>query len=352
LFIRILIAGLILIFVSCQAPHDNPFDPNSPAYVPDSAPELIEDLTLDSLVNLQCRFVWTSPEDADDYKLYSGLPDWNGVDPVGAELYTGEIPGVKPAGTLQSIWVNLPPGQSRAWALFSVSEKGLMSKGSNPVVIAAPPRDRQSDIDVSVKSIHHASWTLPYYVLEIEAAINDSDGIDRVWVEFNDLELGILLPEEDSLYCSGSFEDAYLSRFNLEIEDFIGHQLVIYVLDKARFVHTSSPFILIRNISDLPSVISPVDTTLETTQPHLVWNEYESYFDFTYKVEILHIQEGSTEGNSIYLVEDIPSDSTSHQVTTPLTIEPQFLVWTVSVVDEFGNEARSLTNRFWISGNE
>jgi len=345
------ISSLILVMMlsACQAPHDNPFDPKSDAYVPESAPERIDDLVLDSLVDLRCRLIWTAPRGAYDYALYSGLPGWDGSDLSGGELYNGELPGVKPTGTQQSAWIDLPPGETRAWVLFSISESGLISEGSNAIVIAVPVRDRPAVMSVGARSIHRASWgSLPYLALEIEAAINDSDGVDRVWVKRDTFEIGNLQPTGENHIWLGHFPEPTLN--GLRIADLVGYPMTLYHLDSARFVSASDQFFLLRVINWTPEVISPDnDVVLDTTQPRLEWEPFGADFNFTYKVEILHVPEGASEGNRIYLAEGISSDSTSHMVGTPLTSEPQYLVWTATAVDEFGDEACSLTARFRIS---
>ena len=57
--VHLSIPVLMLLPVSCQAPRDNPFDPASPAHVPEGPPERINDLVLDDLIGLQCKLVWT-----------------------------------------------------------------------------------------------------------------------------------------------------------------------------------------------------------------------------------------------------------------------------------------------------
>ncbi len=343
---------LIMLLTACQAPHDNPFDPQSKAYIPDSPPDHINDLTLDSLVDLRCRLTWTAPGGARLYALYSGLPGWDGSDTTGGEPYNGELPGVKPAGTEQSVWIELPPAETRAWVLFSISESGLMSGGSNAVVIAAPARNRPAEVSVGARSIHQASWgSLPYLALEIRASISDPDGVDRVWVKCDTMELGTLQSTGDTMTWLGHFPEAGLN--GLRIADLVGYPLTLYHLDNAHFVAASDPFYLIRVIDDMPEVIAPDnDVVLYTTQPQLEWEPFGADFRFTYKIEILHVPDGTSEGNRVYLAEDIPSDSTVHTVNSPLTTEPQYLVWTVAAVDEFGDEARSLTARFRISGED
>lgn len=350
--VHLSIPVLMLLPVSCQAPRDNPFDPASPAYVPEGPPERINDLVLDDLIGLQCKLVWTSPERAVRYELYSGTSDWDGITLAEADKYQGELPGVTPAGTLQSVWINLSPGQKRRWALFSYSESGIMSEPSNPVMINAPERDRPAEINISFRSVHRASWeSLPYMALEIDATINDSDGVVQVWLEHSSVAIGFLQSTGDNINWFGRFTESQLP--GLGLGDLVGHPLVLVHRDNARFESETEPFYIIRVIYDTPQVDFPDnDTLLYTDQPCLGWIPFEAEYNFTYSIEVLHIPEGASVGTIIYTAEGIPSNSTSHLVTTALTSEPQFLVWTVAVIDEFNNEARSKTARFRIDGDE
>ena len=347
-YLLILLSGLV--FVSCQAPHDNPFDPESPTYQPEQPPERIVDLSLDSLVGLQCKLTWTSPQNADKYMLFSGLSGWNGGDTTGAELYPDDMPGVKATGEKQYMWINLPPGETRAWIMYSVSEEDLLSKGSNPVVIAAPMRDKVAEVFTAANSIHHASWgSIPYFALEIDVTVNDSDGVERVWVEFGEMEIGSL-QRVNNLNWNGHFPESNLNGYRLG--EFIGYPFTLHHLDSAHFVSVSESFYLARVIYDAPIIVSPDNyELLQSDLPLLEWESYEADFSYSYKVEIWHLPEEASEGVLVYQVENISSEFTIHQVDEPLSSEPQYLFWTITIVDEFGNEARSLTASFRISDN-
>jgi len=216
------------------------------------------------------------------------------------------------------------------------------------------PVDTDEDsalVVVSAHSINYASYgPLPTYALDIQAVIIDSIGVDHVWARLDTLELGTLYAGNNNQTWFRRFEEAQLPCRGMG--DLIGHPMTLYYLDDNGRASDGIEFSLYRVIYDVPQAQFPVnDSLLTTTQPRLEWYPYGADYFFSYTVEILHIAEGSTEGTSVYRFSKIPLDSSAHSVSDPLTTQPGFFVWTVTVVDEFGNEARSLTARFRITDN-
>ena len=340
-----------LILTACDAPRDNPFDPRGPGYQ-SSQPERIVDLSLDTLAGIRCLLSWSAPAGADDYRLYSSrsISGWDGRSIEGAELYQGELPGVKPAGTRQTAWIDLPPNQTRAWAIFTISEAGLLSEGSNVLVIPAPPRDRPAVEAAHASSLYLASWaSLPWFGLELTASIADSDGVDSVWVCLEDQNVAELLSMGDGLHWRNQIHESHLPGGLLG--NLVGHPLTLHHLDGAGFTTSGEPFRLARVIYVEPEVDSPFSDTLDTRQPRLQWERYITDFNFTYAIEIVHVSESSFR-TVVYRDSLINPDSTGHQVTIRLPDQPELLYWTVSVVDDFGDLARSREAVFWVSDGE
>lgn len=345
----LLLAGSI---ISCNAPRYNPLDPAGSNYNPADSPEKINDLSYDSLLNSRCRLRWTSPEGAYEYLLYSGLPEWDGNITGAAQKYTGELPGVKPPGTPQYAWISLPPGETRGWSLISKSREGLFSEGSNVAIINAPRPDNPADVSVSAFSIHKRSWTsFDYYAIAVEATIIDPDTVDLVWVRADTLNIGSPLnriPGSNSWY--GEFQDTDLADERLGT--LIGVPLSLHHLDKAGFHCVTEPFNIARIIYDAPVIVSPdVDELVDTLSPVLTWENFSADYDFTYSLEIIHVTQASGD-TLIYRKEGLSPQLTTHYVETPLTAEREFLVWTISVVDNFGDISTSYEARFRIETDE
>jgi hypothetical protein len=212
--------------------------------------------------------------------------------------------------------------------------------------------DTTFTVEVTVRSINYDSYgPLAVHALDIEAVIIDSNGVDHVWVRLDTIEIGTLQPKFDSHTWYRRIDEIQLP--NNGLGDLIGHPLTLFYVNDNGRVNDGVQFQLYRVLYDVPQTLFPDnDTLLTTNQPELIWEPYDADFSFTYSVNILHIAEGSTEGILVYSFDEIPMDSTSHKVQNVLTDAPSFLVWTVTVVDEFGNEARSLTANFRIYRNE
>jgi len=348
-FVRLSLGfGLLVWGLGCQAPHDNPLDPQSPAYRPPQPPSAVTDLRMDSLSGAMAYLVWSAPQGAFEYRLYSGAPGWNGRSLSEAVEYTGELPGVKPAGQRQSQWIDVPRFVARRWALFSLSETGLMSGTSNLVLIEPQVDDRIGTIEAWANSFHQAEWEgLDYYELQLNALIDDPDGVDSVWVIIADTMQCKLLLDQDELLYNLQIPQSQLPGRSLE--RLIGYPIWLYYRDRARFLASSQPFYLIRVIYIPPETIYPAYTdTLVPNPPQLIWQPYYADFKFTYAVEIVHVSSNFTY-TLWFRREGISADSTSLNVGNALPTYPLFLYWTVSVVDEFDNRAASLQARFQVS---
>ena len=339
---------LLCIYSGCSAPRENPFDPNSSNYVDPVPPSRITDLSSDSLTATGVRLTWSSPSNFQQYKLYFGDIDWDGTEITLATEYRGSLPGVKPAGTIEESWINLISGESHAWSLFSISEDSLLSEGSNVIQIQAPIRDKPTEFEITARSRRISSWESPldWISFIIEAAVSDSDGIDSVWVMENDVNIGNLTYQRDGLHWMREFSDNDLP--NQLVENIVGHEMIVHSLDFAGFQAQSQPFILARVINESPLVEFPAfDTLLITGTPELMWTRYEADFNFTYLVVIEHISVSGVP--SIALMDSLIEFGTylyQIQNTLSATTDPEYYLWSITVVDEFHNTARSSRAKF------
>lgn len=344
-------APLILLFTSCEAPRDNPFDPKSPLYEAPSAPDAVSDLALDSLSGVFATISWTAPHRASEYRLYHGDGNWDGSDLDLGILYKGDLPGVRPPGTQQAAYIALLPGAERVWALFSDSEAGLTSEPSNLITITAPGRDRQALITAEAKSIRLSNWGAPFdwIGLVIEATVSDSDGVDSVRAYQGQTLLCVLSPRNGGM--EWSCETPYYDLPNSSVEALIGRPLTIRCLDLAGYAVDSEPFFLRRVIDETPFVEFPELDTLVVNTPKLTWQWYEVNFDFTFSLQIVHISETYIP-TLVFSDSLIHPDTTSYSILEPLPSTSRYLLWTISVIDEFGDEARSSEARFRVEAND
>ena len=222
------------------------------------------------------------------------------------------------------------------------------------------PSYRPSDppgaiITGEARSIRLAQWGEPpnWDELEISATIIDSNGVDSVWVMLDDVNIGILEPNRnevpwDEASWINSFHDEVLIG---KIATVIGHPITVNVLDSDGFTTKGEPFFLTRLIDDPPVTFSPVNDEVVSRLPTMEWEPYFTDFSYTFSIQIVHVPESFIE-KIVYKHTDIGFEETTHTVQDTLTASPRFLYWTVSVIDEFGNEARSLEAKFRVTDNE
>lgn len=351
--LRYAIVLACIIMISCDAPRDNPLDPQSPLYIQGEAPERITDLRMDNLTPSSCRLYWTAPEGAIRYLLFKGDLSWDGSDTTQATRYTGILPA--PERGVQSCEVSLQPNTSHIWALYTLSSEGLLSPPSNLITISAPIRDRLATIDLTYRTHNIAWWAGPNQkFLEVFATINDSDGVREVWIQKDTtkimyLESLGLLPNHT--HWSGELYD--YEAPNGTLETLLGHRLSLWHTDSLDFTTLDSNFQISRIINHNPRTLSPTNDSLATPNPgfYLFWEDYPAYYNFTYAIDIYHMS-ASYVPTHVFSDSLISSEQNSYQINRRLTEEPLFFLWTVSVVDEFGNRARSLEARFRVTDNE
>lgn len=336
----------------CNAPRDNQHDPASPSYIAPQAPDAISDLSIISFAGLNCQISWTAPEGAYRYVLYHGPKDWDGINLEIATRYTGELPGVKPVGDAQSVWINQSSSDTLNWSMFSYSAEGLISPGSNTLLIETPTLNTPADISGTLKSKRYERWGnfLDLITLEVEAEVFDKDVVDSVWVQYESTNLGLLALQEDGYHYFAEFlsNDSLPGR---NVEAVVGHPFTIWCRDVKGGITASEEINLIRVLTYCPQTNDLPADTLEG-DPTFTWEIYDSRYSFTYSIQVVHIPDPES-----YIPRIVFSDSlldletvsyTIHRVGSndPLPENPKYLLWTVSVVDEFGNTARSRERQF------
>ncbi len=349
---QILIAVFVficLIYIGCEAPRDSQFDPASPSYNAPQAPEAITDLTVRSFDGLSCLLSWSSPKRAYRYVLYRGSEDWDGIDTEIAVRYSGELPGVKPVGQTQTTWIDLPSTDTLCWVMFSYSEDELLSPASNQLIIETPRVNEPANISGAIRSKRYERWGNFYIItFEVEAEVSDEDGIDSVWVQYQSVNIGKLTMQEDGIHYFGEFpsNDSLPGR---NVEAMVGHPYTVWCKDMKGGLSVSEEIRLVRVLSYCPQTFDLPADTLDGDLT-FTWEIYDTKYFFTYSIQVVHIPDS-------YIPKIVFSDSLIDLDTVEYTIQrvgpddplpsgPKYLLWTISVVDEFGNEARSKELQF------
>ncbi len=343
---------LLSLAISCQAPHDNPLDTQSPNYRVPQPPQPVNTLTADSITSTRCRLSWLSVENAYSYRIYSGNSDWDGSSLTGTFLYPEQHYGTVSAGIPLHLWIDIPSGQTRAWAVFGIAEDGLISDCSNIVIVTAPQRDKEASISLQSWSSHITWWGLPDQVtLNLNVAAADSDGIDSLWITLNEDYIGRLVSSGDGIHWTREFQGYELPTGSIEAA--VGYRFSMHHKDLAGFTTLDTTFSIERVIKETPYTSFPSRDTLIIQDPAIIleWLPFESDFSFSYAVDIVHWSDSHVP-TIVYEESGISSDSLRHQVGVHLNPQPGLFLWSISVVDEFGNRSRSREASFRVEDDE
>ena len=184
-------------------------------------------------------------------------------------------------------------------------------------------------------------------LLECKAKVADPDGLGDI------SSVSILMPDfsfKSPLQMSptlGNFQKRFMESdlpVN-DIEELFGHSFFIEITDQAGQVSLTGPHFMFRVIDQEPEIEAPRSSALVKNKPLLKWKAMQLPFPFTYRVEVYRIIDLILFELAVS-VSNLPPDSLELQVQTAL--KPGSYLWTVSVVDEFGNWSSSIRATFQV----
>lgn len=187
----------------------------------------------------------------------------------------------------------------------------------------------------------------PQYFVDITAAVNDPNGIaelDSVWFGVDTMRFSMAYS-----VTSKNFH-ATIYKYQLPtntIQWLVGKPLTILSQDIYRAMNVSSPFFVTRVIENAATPISPSPFSKDTVSADSVlfqWSPPDVTFNYSYDLSLSRVDAGTqtvvwtyTGLNSFY--EEKSYDGSSRLLTGNY-------VWTISVVDDFGNYGRSKESAF------
>ena len=125
----------------------------------------------------------------------------------------------------------------------------------------------------------------------------------------------------------------------------LGHPITFSAIDRLQQHSAPKELIVFRIIDQVPEIISPRDGVVVNSTPTLIWQPLTLSFPFDYQVQIDRLRGGVRR--TVWKQEGIETSTTSVTVDQELT--PDEYLWTVSVVDEFGNVSTSQLAAFKIN---
>jgi len=188
---------------------------------------------------------------------------------------------------------------------------------------------------------HISRWWPPddLFYLTIVADVHDEDGlldVKEVRYSFADLGIeGVLIPGEQPGRYSLRLQDKDLGLTGLDA--LLGKPVWITAVDQQQRLSEPVRCFVIRIVQELAIPDSPKGLQTAGPRPVLRWIPATAGYPFLYRVDVYRDDSGVV--THVWQKDGVPSSVDSVTVETDLTTGLYF--WTVSVVDEFGNEGRS-----------
>ncbi len=178
-----------------------------------------------------------------------------------------------------------------------------------------------------------------------EARVEDPDGradIAKVWMQIEDNTRADTLREtsQAGLYDVKLFGSDFP---NGSLHGILGRRLKFMAIDRLGKQSSVEELILFRIIDPPPEILSPKDRApADSTRPKLTWNPLPLSFAFTYQVRVERIVGGIP--TPVWERTAIPDSQAFIRVDRVLARGEHR--WTIAVVDEFGNTSTSTPAAF------
>jgi hypothetical protein len=312
-FLLIILSGFLGL-ISCNAPHENPLDPENPdnrlysiegnVYSSEAAVKPIAGIKVNwsvdnvtAVTDKNGYFKIQSKQLKDGWLYFNGsgfssdslLVVWNGQKNYSVRESLNEIP------TLDSIYI-----------YSSITNK----------------------------------YSGPEYQLTFKIYISDTDDdIDTVSILCPGLSINKTIQKMNSGYFSSDYSDVDLGLSSFD--EVIGKNFDVYAKTREGnrfYVGTSN---VKRIIHDEIVILSPINSdTLSTNNPNLKWTRYISGFNFYYRLEIYTDE---PEPKLLWSKDNVSSDSIAIYVSTSIISTPDNnkFFWDIWCVDEYRDQARS-----------
>ena len=323
-FVSYLILFLSALFsFSCNAPRDNPLDPNGPK------PGLVEITgtvqTISApLTGIADVSVFWIPGKIVVKTDASGNFTINNITPDNGDLIF-QKDGYS-SDTIKVTWNN-----NKKITLPIVNLNKVPTLDSYSIYSEVTEQSTQSNLIAS---------QMADLVFKVKIIDSDND-IDSVFVTNDMLKDTLGLELQGKLY-QGTFSTTRLNVTNLD--EIVGYGFDVWAIDTFNRKFLVGSKTVVRVIKSGVDILSPNNDSTGIRPPvDLIWNQYENGFPFTYKVEIYN----ATNPLPIFTQDKISKSDTNLVIDTASVVSGDYF-WTVSVVDYFFDSYKSQPGRFKI----
>ena len=190
------------------------------------------------------------------------------------------------------------------------------------------------------KTFHLSRWWPPpqdQFWLDIAVVASDPDGagdVETVFVEIPIFNLVDTLQFDRGRFITRLREE----EIGLSVEAISGHDIQVIVRDQVGAESVYPGQRISRIISETPTANTPSGlSTVSANPPVFSWTVEGISYPFNYQIDISLVNENIP--TLVQTIPNIPSDSLS--ITGPASLPTGQYFWTISIIDEFGNQSRS-----------
>ncbi len=309
---------LALLVVSCDAPRNNPLDPENPSN---------KIISIEGTILTDTK----SPEPVAGVSVYwmnekiSGVSNDEGYFRLKCSVQTGGWLFFKKDGfATDSIYVN--------W------------DGKTKISLQVNLNSLPTLKSISFYSIVRNKYSTVDYQLALDCEITDiDDDIDSVRLINQGYKISKQLSKLSASRFQGDFYEYELGVTSLE--NLVGKNFDIVVKTARGDEIVVGKSSIKRIIKDVIEFISPANQEVVSSLPTLKWKKFTQGFNFTYTIEIFSDE---PEPELVWKKEAISSTETSIDVDSAIPITPNNnkFFWVIWCVDEYKNMARSRTAGF------
>jgi len=309
----------VLSNISCDAPRNNPLDPNNPNFVFASIEGTIQTFAVPRKAISEVLINWSGENklvktNASGYFKIENISPNNGWLTIQKDGYSTD-----------SIYIDWKNKKNYSVQSFLNEIPKLDSLALFTTVLNQFPDIQTATLEVKVK-------------------VSDKDNdIDSVFIENH--ELGVKL---DLVYnATSKMYEKIFNQADLNIDDIeeaVGLQFSILVKDLFSKSHTIGSDKLNRIIKQEIILDYPLNGDTVSNLPTLKWRRFTPGFDFTYTAEILT---DDFPPATVWQKEKISADSIAVTITATLPSRGYF--WVLWCVDKFSNKSRSKPASFRVN---
>ncbi len=314
--VKLITLNILLLTISCDAPRQNPLDPQNPDSQLGDISGVTQTLHLPHQNLSGVEIYWANSgkitySDQQGNFVINSLPKKDGWLFFKHESYIDD-----------SLWINWNK-KSSSYLKYLNIRPTIEALSFYSIIINRTPTYQQLELVAKCK-------------------ISDVDNdVDSVFISCRELEF-----KKHLIYNSDAeqYERNHISMSELGVgsaEGVIGKEFEILVLDKYQHLVSVKRANIIRVIRDEIEALSPSGHTVVDKTPSLLWKPFFPGYDFTIDVQIFNRDAPDVV---VWIKDNLAASTTSVNVDAELEAASYF--WVLWCIDQFGNRSRSMAKNF------